>query len=290
MALPAHTHARALAIVLAFVASGCGDEFDSRTLLKGYRVLGVTSDPAEVRVGDVAQLTVHDIDTDGGEPTYEWSVCLYSFGAVVAFDCVDDSLELPLDAAGPTATLDLGPGGIDLVVFAAQANAIARTQVPDLDSDPIDLDAGHDIYLKLTSGPSGGRKIRSAHKLTVRLDDPETGRAGPRNHNPVIDAFTIDGEDADATAEVGGKVALALKLGAGSIETYDDEVRNEQAEEELVYTWFTTGGELDPPVTFGEGRESTLELPDEKGELTVFVTVRDGRGGLAVARHQIIVE
>ena len=266
--------------LLTLVTLSCGDPFEPRTRLEGYRIVGLSAEPAEIRAGETTTITVHDIDTDGGTPTYVWRICLWSFGAIEAFDCIDPSLELELEGNGPRVDVDLGSDGIDIVTVASEINAIAGAQLTDVSGAVVDLEAGHDIYVKLLAGPPGGRVITAVHKLTIR----DAATEAPRNTNPTFAAFEVP-----ASGRRGTTVAMSIAMGAGSEETYYDETRESDVTEELVYTWYTTGGETDPPITFGDSVESEVTLPDEPGKVTVIVAARDGRGGLAVARREIDV-
>lgn len=259
--------------VCAWLCAGCGDDFDPRTLLDGYRVVGIEADAPEVGPDDTVQLTVHDFNDEAQPAAYAWTLCVYTFGPQVDFECADSALEFEVGDA-PVITVDLSEDGVGL-------RSLYETYGPYPGNDGEDrtLEDGFDIYLVLESGPTceGCRQIRTVKRLFVReADDVEP------NVNPTIDAFEIDGEP-----RAGG--SLTLRVDPGPVQTYDSELTGETREEELLFTWYTSAGETDPGLTFGTDAESTLKLPDEPGPLEVVVAVRDGRGGLAVERRTIDV-
>ncbi|MGK0358134.1 MAG: hypothetical protein ACI9U2_000417 [Bradymonadia bacterium] len=252
--------------------TGCDDDFDPRNLLAGYRVMGIEADRPEPAPDDVVRLTAHDFDTDGLAPTYEWTLCLYSFGSAADYACVDPALQF---AIGDTRELavDLGPDGIDL-----RARFEAAGDVYDAQGNRVTLEDGHIVYVELNSGVPGGRQIRTIKRLFVH----DTTDA--RNTNPVIEAFEVEGDPIGGT-----KVTVSVTVEGGALETYQN-TAGETVAEELLYTWYTTAGEYDPGLTFADDTDTRLKLPKAAGPIDVWVAVRDGRGGLAIERRTISVE
>jgi len=263
-------------LLLAVMLTGC-EEFDPRTTLSGYRMIGIEASPPEVGPGDSVDLTVHDF-YDGGESiTYEWSVCLHSLGVAVDYACSDAELEHAVDASADakSITLDLGADGVDL-----RAALDALGPVPAANGEIRTLKDGIDVWVKLTSGPrcDGCESITTVKRLVVREAQDE-----PSNENPVIEEFEVIG------ARRKGET-VTLRVDTAQAEMYLDPLTGEQRSEELVYTWYTSDGETDPGLTYGETRETELKLPKEGGPIELVVAVRDGRGGLAVDRRTIDVE
>lgn len=87
---------------------------------------------------------------------------------------------------------------------------------------------------------------------------------------------------ADSTVE--------LRVETNKPESYLDPLTGDKRTEEFLYTWYTSAGETDPGLTFGEEAKTRLELPDEPQEVEVTVAVRDGRGGLSVDRITFRIE
>ena len=211
-------------ILLAFLL-GCADDLPPRALLDGYRVLGIAAEPPEARVDDAVAATVADALAEGAR--YAWSLCLFSYGADAEYACEDEPIPLP--ATGPALTLDLAALGVP-----DRLDALARAQGSDLDAW---LAAGHPLWLVLQSGPPDA-PVRTVKRVTLR--------SAPANHNPRLDRLEVPADvQADATIE--------LAVTAGGEETYTD-VTGTTAEEVLLFTWYTTGGTLDPHRTAGPDR------------------------------------
>lgn len=241
--------------------TGCDDEFASRTVLEGYRVVGVEASPPEATPSDAVLLTAHDF-YDGSEPlSYQWSVCAVRDDDASGTDCADADYEFELGTES-SVMLDMSREGLDFQ---------SLLQDIEVQGEPVDLQRGVDVWVLLDSGPqcAGCERIRTQKR--VRLREGE----GAANQNPVIRSFDVIG-DVEAGATV------TLRVSADAPETYVDTDTGERVEEEFLYTWYTSGGETDPALTFGDTRETKLTMPKERGEVTLMVAVRDGRGGLAV--------
>lgn len=314
------------AAVLAALSAGCQEEFDSKTIVDGYRVLGVQMDPPELK-GDTDEVTVRVLDVNTAGSEYSWSFCAISAGAITAYECFDaddlgidpaalglpsDSLEFPLEGDGAEITFDFqAVRGALLAAFRAY---VVDTCGPDNVTDTLLYRSevqvfGANSYLKLTSGPPSGRVIDTVHQLII--SDSEI----PGNVAPTIDSLTLNGEAGDITAPAGSSVEMVITVPESARETYPDydaiEIQQQcdldcaagqtagcvtvpQQTERLTYTWFTTGGETDPPVTIwndttGNGDTSVLNLPAEPGEVDLYVTVRDDRGGIEIISRTITV-
>lgn len=257
---------------LSALTWGCGSDFDSQMTLSGYRVVGIESETPEVSPDEEVTLRVHEFYDADASVEYEWSMCLYSVGAIDDYACASEELELFL---GNTAelTVDLGPEGLDLPRVLAG--------LPDFPTEggvPRRLKDGYPVWLQLRSGPNcrDCRSIRTVKRLTL-----STRPAAERNHNPIIERFVVA-----ETAKRGS--TLTLSVDVDSPESYVD-TSGLARREEYLYTWYTTEGKAKPTRTFGADRASKLQLPSEATTVEVVVTVRDERGGLAVARRTIVV-
>lgn len=256
-------------LMIGLLTAACGSDFDPRSKLDGYRVVGVAAEPPEVGPEDTVRLTVHDLDTDGGVPAYRWTLCLYSVGATVEFACADPRLEFSVEG-GRDAEIDLSAYGIRALVEAAGG-------VPAADGTLRTLEDGFDVYVTVESGPPTGRQIRTVKRVRVR-------EGGEPNRNP---AATLAIEPTDLRR--GGEVTLRVVPAPGAAEQYVDAETGEAARETLTFSWYATGGEIESPITDGEDTETPLALPDEPGPVDVVVAVRDGRGGLAVVQGRVEV-
>ncbi len=203
-------------VLLAALSTGCAEEFDSRTLLTGYRVLGIAAEPPEAGPEARVRVTVADVNVAGA--TYRWSLCFFDLGALTGYRCADPALDVVLAGDGPSIVVDYGPMGLDL-----RALYDAYGPFPGADGRLRTFEDGIDLLLKLESGPPGGRRITTVKTLVVR-----EGR--PPNLNPVITGLTLDGDAGMTTAAPGDKVVLAVTLSADSVQTCDDAYRGERTE------------------------------------------------------------
>ena len=86
-------------------------------------------------------------------------------------------------------------------------------------------------------------------------------------------------ETVGAEAVVHAQTEVLHRVGEQTIETY-------------LYTWYSALGEADPALTFDTRTDTELEIPSDAEPGTVFeviVALRDGRGGLDVARRELTV-
>lgn len=260
-------------VTFAAVTPACGSDFDSQMTLSGYRVVGVEATPPEVSPDDTLVLRVHEFNDGDEAAEHKWTLCLYSIGAIGDYECASPELEY---AVGDDAevTLDLGPDGLDLRRVLTELPTY-----PTEDGIPRSLDDGFSVWVKLRSGPDcrDCRSIDTVKRLTLS-DRPEQ----TRNHNPVIDEFAVA-----TTARRGATVTLSVDV--DEPEPYVDST-GRATREEYLYTWYTSNGKAKPTRSFGDGKQTELELPPDSTTVEVVVTVRDERGGLAVARRTIDVE
>ncbi len=252
-------------VALLLAATGCDDDFTPKTQLDSYRVIGVEASPPEATPDDAVTLTAHDFSPDDDAVSYQWSVCLYGLGAAADFECADPSLEFDL-GTDPTTELDLAALGL-------------RDRLASIDdgssTDDI-LERGFDVWVRLESGPDcSGCSISTAKRVRVRESDQAP------NENPVIRDLSVVGDAEGATT-------VTLRVDVAAPERYEDPDTREETTEEFLYTWYTTAGETDPALTFGDTRSTELRLTRDDPTTTVVVAVRDGRGGLAV--ESLVIE
>ncbi|MDH5671490.1 MAG: hypothetical protein OEZ06_05025 [Myxococcales bacterium] len=266
-----------LAAALAMLTWACEDPgFESRVTLSGYRVIGIEADPPEAAPDDIVTLRVHDYQDNGEAVDYRFSLCLVDPGPDARYRCPDAALQLEV-GDGPEVTLDLGPGALDLQTRLREAGDAAS----NTDGSAPSVEAGFDMLLSLDSGQDcdGCRRVQSVKRLRIRDAD-----LSERNHNPVVLTF-------EAPAETAPGVDLPLSVEVEPPEAFQDE-QGETHTEQYLFTWYSSLGEAAPALTYADEQRTELPIPDDAepgSPITVAVAVRDGRGGLTVARRQVMI-
>jgi len=270
-----------LAVAFAvWLVVACTPDLERQSQLLRVRVLAIRADPAEVAFDPnrsvppaPVRLTSLTYAPDGG-PEVSYALCRP--GANVYAQDVQcpgaDGLTLDggvVDVSDPTVANYLATdGGLSLTDPAFQPQ-LARG---------ILLNVG---YLA-TDGTPGDRGIeRGVYQLSVRATQVP-------NQNPhLVEIFV--GRDAgtllqDARLPLKTKVTFTPSLAPGSVETYVD-ANGQTQTEMLVYSWFATGqGKVEDfrsqePFQGVGKRESDYTTAASPEVVTLYVVVRDGRGG-----------
>ena len=273
---------------------GCGKDFDPRTLLNDYRVIGIVAEPPEVGVEDTVKLTAIEHIEPNQMIQREWSVCLFSLGVFADFACIDDSLIIELDETRAQFNLGLNAEGINfLTTFFEGLFSLSEDQ---LDDDASQEDCGKncqsrdgerqtyvDIQIRLRSGPPAGPKMTTLKSVRVNFEPSEP------NQNPEVGVLTVDGIDVPKPVKGGEELTLGIEIADESLQEYVEASSGLTQSENPSMTWFMTVGELQKEVTAGDRRQTILNLPATLTDPTVevYVVVRDGRGGTAF-RHVTI--
>lgn len=208
---------------------------------------------------------------------------------------------------GPELVLDMATvGGVGVralydLCAALTEDGLCRT----IDGTPFTLEEGWNLYVKLYSGLEGVVRNDTVKLLKVRDFDERN------QNNPAFAGLeATDGEGRVTTSgKPEQKLTLTLAMVAGSAEEYeaiqygtdgkplrdaDGAFITETTTEELLYSWFATGGDLLRSRTVSDEQfdqlENTLTLPEEPGPVRVWVVARDGRGGFAVRQLDLVVE
>lgn len=270
-----------LLLILPLVLSCGGRDEDPPNLLKdAYRVLAVEVSPPEARPEDQVTLRVHDFNPTlldealpEQAPFYVWSVCLYSMGAAMQYDCIDPMLERYFSTEGPELTLDLGPQGLNVrVLLAMLSQAIPKEVTEEFGIKPPSLEEGFDIFVRIYSGLEDQPRKETVKRVRI-------SEAASPNHNPGAPKIVAE----QLEVKRGEELPLRLELAEGSAEMMAEEL------ETLQYSWYTTAGELDRFRGSEEQLENTFIAPDEPGPARISVFVRDQRGGVSTASLDINV-
>lgn len=240
--------------------TGCDDATSERWLLEEVRVLGVRSEPAEAQPGvDVAleALVVDPVGAGSRAVQIAWAVC------------TPDANLGQASCAEPGRTVPLGVGTATTLSIAADA----------LDGLTVEQALfGIDLYVVVAaSAPAvadvAGEDAEAAFKRIRVSTDPAP------NVNPVLSWF-----NPASTPVEGGTTLLQAAATVESAEIFAGPLGEDV--EDLRFSWYTTAGELERGVTLGEPLASEIEWKAES-DATLYVVLRDGRGGLDWAIREI---
>lgn len=249
--------------LLSLVAAGCGDELAKASLVEGLRVLAVQAEPPEVAPDGTATFAPL-VSWDGdGALKQTWTLCAIAKGPTTGYECAVP--EVPL-GSGETTTLAVAP-------LVAQAETLAAET-----GFPLDLEEGVTLYVRLLV-ESPDDRIETIKRVTVTTREP-------RNTNPALTGLLRDGkgwtggEPLDVPA--GQELTLRPEVAEDAAEVYTDV--GGETREELLYAWFATAGEMKAPFSFDAEPDNRWTAPsldegETEREVTLWVVVRDGRGG-----------
>lgn len=280
-------------LTLISLLMGCGaEDFDPKSLYTSYRVIGIKAEPPTLSLSEQSALTVidfHPSDLIEGEERpevrYTWRLCPFTLGSMVGYECFIDELELEPDEQGVVTVNPmslLAQAGELMELFASGEGIPMR---PGVSAGP---PSSLDVYVKLSAEVGDEPPIEVVKKVTLNLS-PEA----PSNQNPALETEGVLIEEPSEGLKVGEEVTLTAQVKASSSERYTpipaEGEEAEERQEELIIGWSTTAGELNGPYSLIDDPSTKLTLPDEPQTVRVFVTVRDGRGGLDVQSIDLIV-
>ncbi|MDD5308046.1 MAG: hypothetical protein PHU25_12055 [Deltaproteobacteria bacterium] len=255
------------AILGLLLVAGCAGEMDKQSEVEKLRILALSADPPEIQPGEGATFRAlwADPEGKGRDVTFAWMACAGPFepGAMC-------------EPAMPPVVRSASEGGDAFVVPVAPA-----------------LDPTVMLVVR-----AGGETVTAMKRVTV-------SRSGTPNHNPGIEKLVLNGkalEPADdggvatvkCTADDGCPDAeVQVFLTKESFETYETQGLGgvEMKTDQLYVSWFVVGGEADKTRTGagepGEPLKMTWSLPEEGGELTLYVVAHDTRGGVSWKRYAV---
>lgn len=289
------------------VLAGCQEfgfeQFDEVTKL---RVLSIRVDPPELGPGDIATVDALIVDPRAlGDVSYEWEVCAFDTGPDGGYACATDSDGNELGAvvsSDPTAELDYDLLTSFIGSVQELCEAIADADVPEFVELP-SCDRGFPITLRLTArtgdGEGDNEEVAVKRVLLLREDVTE-----PANQNPSIDGLLIEGRAPDAITEVPLRedepIRLQALIDVADAEPFTDD--DEPTTEQLSLSWFSTHGVIERSTTYffadqvGAAELQTNEIALDEGieaeigdEVTVWLVLRDNRGGVDYAEWRMVV-
>lgn len=317
--------AAALALLGAALLPGCTPDFEEAWQVTDLRILAIQADPAEAlgtRATLVALPPVHVtalvVDPRAPDAAVDWELWACS----PEQNTCDDAAARVLVKRARTAPAAIAA---DFAITPALlATAIQKDTLRGFGGVPVKVHLkvsgprGSDEGIKrlvygladqpLKTAPAAGTLRGTCRTTLPSCDDGLSCERGSclrlPNRNPAILRLTADDKPLDATRKLvaGQKVKLYPETPAGEAEAYwvyTFEGGTRQREEYLSYSFFATSGKLSNANTGGRPsvfitRKSALDLssswtPAEAGRATLWLVVRDDRGGVSWVSHTVQV-
>ncbi|MEQ9496290.1 MAG: hypothetical protein RIT81_05515 [Deltaproteobacteria bacterium] len=288
------THVAPWGLVLATFAlcGGCGDDFSPYNEVDGFRLLAIRATPPELRPGEDVELTALVVGDDA--PRFTWRWCAVTRGPGERHTCAiqDGEIESELpNALLSTSTSATFAWPADPRVTDALCDLAAQREAPN-GAPRLDCASERpELYVRLEVESAAGERVIALHALPLVLDDV------PRNTNPAPDDVHVEVAGAMKPIEgarLEGEVQLELRVPEAAAETYGGD------REILRATWFVTGGETDAmrtafipgdaAATFAELTRNVWILPTAPREVTLYLVLRDDRGGVSWLVRRAVVE
>jgi hypothetical protein len=284
-------------------------------LIAGPRIIAVRQEPPEVAPGDAVMAEVFAVDPSGraAPDGISWDLCVApkppAENNVVSRACVDGP---GLQPAGMGVTVALT---VPVTACALHGPDTPPTKPGEPPLRPRDADVTGGYYQPFAVRWRGPDELAFALERIhcnlpgVSIDVAQDfGKRYVLNANPVIAGLRGDGTElapvSDASAQdlvvpAGHRVNLELAWSSETRERFPVfEVSQRQIVdhfEELVASWFVTGGTIELERT-GRGEaepETTVTnswtAPDIAGVVHLWVVLRDNRGGAEVAQYRLMV-
>ena len=301
--------------MLILTLLGCEvNQLSQPFLVDRTRILGVQAEPAEPAPGDRVVFSSLSVDpAAGGVSAVTWLGCLIedssSIGCSPDFDAIEELLAVDVDSLPPQEQLawfqDLQAAGF----LGVEPDFPPSMTVPEDLLDGLTEDEqleGKNYVLTISALPIGLDELEQTEDIT----DETIGEIGMKrlpvslgttpNHNPVVTRMMIDEEyellDGDTlTVTHGQTYTIEPILSDDSIEDYvflNKEGELEDRTEEPYFTFFTTHGSFDNPYGLSPFFETSwtapVDVPD--APVTVWMVIRDRRGGMAWSTLHVVVE
>ena len=249
-------------------------------------VIGIRAEPPEIRPGETAVFSSLIAQPDGAaERVNVWFACPVE-GDGVGFGC-------DLDTESDASTDDLS-GLVDDGFIGVEPGLPPQYTAPDDALAGLDEDErleGAYVLAQLTSmlpEQFEGEDAFDPAEMLIAYKRLVVSEADTPNLNPVIEAFTVDGEDVTGDTPVEIPAATLLEIGVTipdrAVESYQFLNASGEVEdriEEPYATWYTTDGVMGEDVTLYPYTQADWTSPDKVGTTgRWYVVVRDRRGGM----------
>lgn len=289
-------------------AAACADDLAVYEEVEDFRLLAIAADKSHLLPGESTTLSA--LVSEAAE--YSWSWCPLSLGSNAGYECAithaevqqfadailsDPAVVPPYDlGSGETAVF---PHNLPPAFYRQVCEFIIQGNVPDGFNVP-ECGEMFEIQIMLRA-TTAEKSITGVSTLQLLLESD----AIP-NQNPVLAGVSATVLDADALVELdpaqptpltrGTTYELKLDISEDSAESYfgvrTGGTEAEEAQESLVATWFHEGGTLDKShsaflpgsidIDLLRTNEWTPPLTEDhpEAEATLYIVVRDGRGGI----------
>lgn len=282
---------RGAAAAMALVAAACTDSLDDRSDVRDLRILAIVAEPPElVLEGALPDVALTALVADPREPErvidYAWTAC----------GLTDD-----LRCASADFAADLGAGAAPLDGVAATMAVTPELLAAARELDTFQGFGGVALVAELVLAPGSDEELHAIKQVPAQLGLPE---GTTPNANPTPPAVLHDGvawpEDEVLEVAAGTEVAIepvSPPEDAEEYSVYRFDLGVEDLVEYLDYDFFATAGPFSQGSTGGPPEiietETSLSsrwtAPDEESDVTLWIVVRDGRGGLTWTSREVLV-
>ncbi len=288
----------AATVVLSLALPGCAEEFTPASTVDKLRVLGIRSEPAELRPGETSTLSalVLDPSRPGKRNTLVWFSCdpdPLNLGRSACSDLGELSDPASLVSTSSNGALELPPGmrlaGFgDTAVYTAPADLFA--QLPAEDERRRTGSVAQLLLMAIAEEVSPAATREEFDALLARIRSREVDsiisifrvrvtEEEQLNQNPRIEGIALNGIRVPTGAH--------LRVQPGAVSPLSVEATAEGEDEKLIAAWYSTAGGLeDDRVALGDGRVATYTAPGaddlpipENRRGRMWVVLRDTRGG-----------
>jgi hypothetical protein len=289
------------ALLLALPALGCRPDLgDPASLIAGPRLLAVRGDPPEAAPGAAVSYSVLAVSAEGtmAAPPILWAFCAAANPLTdddsVSPACLHDAV-VPIGGPSPTAQ---APTPLD-------ACSLFGPDPPPGSFRPHDPDSTGGFYQPVRAQLDALTAFRLQRVPCDLPDAPasaaiELSQRYRPNQNPSLAQLTASVAGSPVSLDAipaGATVQLSTGWGQGDAETYvmfdPGSTSVVERREALSVSWFATGGTFTAEVT-GSAEDdpatttqTTWLAPASPGAIQLWVVLRDSRGGVDFAAHDL---
>ena len=279
----------------ASAVCACDSPFSPETLVERLRIIGLRAEPPAVELADTLELDALVIDPtgEGRALTFSWAVCTVMIDDQASdIPCPGpDAYALPGD--GPSTQLSIP----ELIAWAAeQGFELDPAQMGELPDEEL-VEFPLLIGLRVDAGRDS---VRALKRIVLRLDEKAQVYTNPRILGLDLEDEPIG--DSVPVLQLGEKISLHPHADEDSRDLFLPAGEQEEREEDLLFSWFSTVGEFSDQRTIldddrsGEPLEvNEWSLPKEAeegvlGDQRLWLILRDGRYGTDWMEFRFTIE